>query len=89
MKLFETINHDLLSNITATEMLADGDVCEWVSDYVEGLMTEMDMDSDDDYDTFNQGCFMVYEHFGAGELDSSTPEWDKFWEDKMNQECAS
>ena len=49
MKLFEIINHDLLSNITVTEMLSDGDVCEWVSDYVEGLMTEMDMDSDDDY----------------------------------------
>ena len=87
MDLIETITHDLMSNITVTEMLSDGDVCEWVSDYVEELMTEMHMDSDD-YHTFNQGCFMVYEHFGAGELDSSTPEWDDFWNQKAAEEIC-
>lgn len=83
MNFIETIEHDLLSNITVTEMLADGDVCEWVSDYVEDLMSQFDIDPDEDYDTFNQGCQLVYEHFGAGELDSTTPEWDKLWNDKM------
>ena len=83
MNFIETIEHDLLSNITVTEMLSDGDVCEWVSDYVEDLMSQFDIDPDEDYDTFNQGCQLVYEHFGAGELDSTTPEWDKLWNDKM------
>ena len=83
MNFIETIQHDLLSNITVTEMLSDGDVCEWVSDYVEDLMSQFDIDPDEDYDTFNQGCQLVYSHFGAGELDSTTPEWDKLWNDKM------
>ena len=88
MTLLETIQHDLLSNITVTEMLADGDVCEWVADYVEDLMTDNDLDIDDNYELFNTGCVMVYAHFGAEELESNTTEWDEFWNNKQQEEVA-
>ena len=80
MDLFETISHDLHSNITVEEMMSDGDVCEWVGDYVENEMVNQGMDIDEDYDTFNEGCHLVYKFFGAEELESETPEWNAHWE---------
>ena len=80
MNLFETISHDLHSNITVEEMMSDGDVCEWVGDYVENEMVNQGLDIDEDYDTFNEGCHLVYKFFGAEELESETPEWNAHWE---------
>ena len=86
MNLFETISHDCHSNITVEEMMEDGDVCEWVGDYVENEMINQGLDPDEDYDTFNDGCHLVYKFFGAEDLMSGTPEWDAHWESLVENE---
>ena len=83
-ELLKNIEHDLMHNITVDEIVDSGDVCEWVGDYVEEQMDNLDLDMDEEYELYNEGCMKVYAFFGAEDLCSDTPEWDAHWENLAN-----
>jgi hypothetical protein len=73
-------------NISATELLENNDangIVEIVGDWVD---ENCDYDEDDDDDAFSELCFVFYEFWGCENIPSHSPEWDKFWNDKLMEE---
>lgn len=72
-------------DISATELLENNDangIVEIVGDWVD---ENCDYDEDDD-DAFSELCFVFYEFWGCENIQSHSPEWDQFWNDKLMEE---
>ena len=70
--------------ISATELLemsnTPSDICEVVGNWVE---ENCDYDDEEEWSDL---CFVFYEFWGCENIPSHTPEWDKFWNDKLEEE---
>ena len=69
--------------MTATELLENNDadgIVEIVGDWVE---SNCDYNTEDEW---SELCFVFYEWWGCANIPSHSPEWDKFWNDKLEEE---
>ena len=76
------------SSYSVTELLDEANgspdnIVEIVGDWIE---EELGLDSSDDWQEWSDLCQVFYGFWGCLDIPSHSPEWDKFWNDKLEEE---